>query len=146
MICMEQSCEHVVMQISTSDVSKCAHAQFVVCFAHAHSTNTPTSALGAKLVHESLNVTCAKLYMYCTTMHGIQQTYNCTTTGQVCMCEFFSYIHRPSTSTLPVNWLPWIQQLLTCLARQEGQYILNLLCYVGKAFPQAVYFPLGHSI
>ena len=42
----------------------------------------------------------------------------------------------------PVNWLPWIPQLLTCLARCEGQYILNLLCYVGKAFPQAVYFPI----
>jgi transformation/transcription domain-associated protein len=38
--------------------------------------------------------------------------------------------------------LPWIPQLLTCLARREGQYILNLLCYVGKAFPQAVYFPI----
>ena len=31
---------------------------------------------------------------------------------------------------------------MTCLARKEGQYILNLLCSVGKAFPQAVYFPI----
>lgn len=42
----------------------------------------------------------------------------------------------------PNHWLPWIPQLLTCLARREGQYILNLLCSVGKAYPQAVYFPI----
>ena len=42
----------------------------------------------------------------------------------------------------PNQWLPWIPQLLTCLARKEGQHILNLLCSVGKAFPQAVYFPI----
>ncbi len=42
----------------------------------------------------------------------------------------------------PNHWLPWIPQLLTCLVRQEGNYILNLLCSVGKAYPQAVYFPI----
>ncbi|KAL5497642.1 hypothetical protein EMCRGX_G014153 [Ephydatia muelleri] len=41
----------------------------------------------------------------------------------------------------PVYWLPWIPQLLTCLVRREGVHILNLLCSVGKAYPQAVYFP-----
>ena len=42
----------------------------------------------------------------------------------------------------PNHWLPWIPQLLTCLVRQEGSHILNLLCSVGKAYPQAVYFPI----
>ena len=34
-----------------------------------------------------------------------------------------------------------IPQLLTCLVRNEGTHILNLLCSVGKAYSQAVYFP-----
>ena len=42
----------------------------------------------------------------------------------------------------PVYWLPWVPQLLTCLVRREGVHILNLLCSVGKAYPQAVYFPI----
>ena len=42
----------------------------------------------------------------------------------------------------PVLWLPWIPQLLTCLVRKEGNHMLNLLCAVGKAYPQAVYFPI----
>ena len=42
----------------------------------------------------------------------------------------------------PMHWLPWIPQLLTCLVRNEGTHILNLLCSVGKAYPQAVYFPI----
>ena len=42
----------------------------------------------------------------------------------------------------PIHWLPWIPQLLTCLVRREGTQILNLLCSVGKSYPQAVYFPI----
>lgn len=42
----------------------------------------------------------------------------------------------------PGHWLPWIPQLLTCLVRREGTHMLNLLCSVGKAYPQAVYFPI----
>uniref|UniRef100_A0ABM0MIW8 Transformation/transcription domain-associated protein-like n=1 Tax=Saccoglossus kowalevskii TaxID=10224 RepID=A0ABM0MIW8_SACKO len=41
-----------------------------------------------------------------------------------------------------IQWLPWIPQLLTCLIRNEGKLILNLLGQVGKVFPQAVYFPI----
>ena len=41
-----------------------------------------------------------------------------------------------------IQWLPWIPQLLTCLARNEGKPILNLLSTVGRMFPQAVYFPI----
>ena len=42
----------------------------------------------------------------------------------------------------PIQWLPWIPQLLTCLVRSEGKWILNLLSTVGRMFPQAVYFPI----
>lgn len=36
----------------------------------------------------------------------------------------------------PVHWLPWIPQLLMSLVRKEGQFVLNLLCHIGKTFPQ----------
>ncbi|KAF0288488.1 Transformation/transcription domain-associated protein [Amphibalanus amphitrite] len=42
----------------------------------------------------------------------------------------------------PMHWLPWIPQLLTCLVRNEGKPIMNLLTQVGRTFPQAVYFPI----
>ena len=42
----------------------------------------------------------------------------------------------------PVQWLPWIPQLLVCLVRNEGRLVLNLLSQVGRMFPQAVYFPI----
>lgn len=42
----------------------------------------------------------------------------------------------------PIQWLPWIPQLLTCLVRPEGKVIINLLNQVGRMFPQAVYFPI----
>ena len=38
----------------------------------------------------------------------------------------------------PNQWLPWIPQLLTCLVRNEGKLIINLLSNVGRMFPQAV--------
>ena len=49
----------------------------------------------------------------------------------------------------PIQWLPWIPQLLTCLVRSEGELILNLLITVGRMFPQAsnemVYLVYKHS-
>ena len=42
----------------------------------------------------------------------------------------------------PLNWLPWIPQLLTWLARSEGKLIMEILTQVGRVFPQAVYFPI----
>lgn len=42
----------------------------------------------------------------------------------------------------PLQWLPWIPQLLACLVRFEKTSILNLLSQVGRAFPQAVYFSI----
>lgn len=35
-----------------------------------------------------------------------------------------------------------IPQLLTCLVRNEGRLIMNLLSQVGRMYPQAVYFPI----
>ena len=32
--------------------------------------------------------------------------------------------------------------MLTCLVRNEGKLIINLLSNVGRMFPQAVYFPI----
>ncbi|XP_053690427.1 transcription-associated protein 1 [Sabethes cyaneus] len=42
----------------------------------------------------------------------------------------------------PLQWVPWIPQLLCCLVQYEGTVILNLLSQVGRMFPQAVYFPI----
>lgn len=42
----------------------------------------------------------------------------------------------------PILWLPWTPQLLNCLVLYEGNVILNLLCLVGRVYPQAVYFPI----
>ncbi|CAN7941160.1 unnamed protein product, partial [Ixodes pacificus] len=42
----------------------------------------------------------------------------------------------------PMQWLPWIPQLLTCLVRAEGRLLLNLLVQIGRVYPQAVYFPI----
>lgn len=46
------------------------------------------------------------------------------------------------TGILPILWLPWTPQLLNCLVQYEGNTILNILCQVGRMFPQAVYFPI----
>ncbi|XP_076255473.1 transcription-associated protein 1-like [Rhynchophorus ferrugineus] len=42
----------------------------------------------------------------------------------------------------PILWLPWIPQLLNCLLQYEESVILNILCQVGRMFPQAIYFPI----
>lgn len=42
----------------------------------------------------------------------------------------------------PLQWLPWIPQLLCCLVQYETEVILNLLSQIGRMFPQAVYFPI----
>ncbi|XKL66766.1 hypothetical protein PGB90_010186 [Kerria lacca] len=51
-------------------------------------------------------------------------------------------VDRYSVGVPPSLWLPWIPQLLTCLGRNEGKYIVNLISQVGRMFPQAVYFPI----
>ena len=56
--------------------------------------------------------------------------------------ELAEAVDKYMTGVPPVQWLPWIPQLLTCLVRNEGKLILNLLSQVGRMFPQAVYFPI----
>ena len=51
-------------------------------------------------------------------------------------------VDKYMTGVPPIQWLPWIPQLLTCLVRNEGRPLLNLLSQVGRMFPQAVYFPI----
>jgi transformation/transcription domain-associated protein len=41
----------------------------------------------------------------------------------------------------PSHWLPWIPQLLSHLIQRDGKQILNLLCTIGRVYPQAIYFP-----
>jgi transformation/transcription domain-associated protein len=42
----------------------------------------------------------------------------------------------------PIQWLPWVPQLLNSLVRQDGKMVINLLNQVGRMYPQAVYFPI----
>ncbi|KAK9754069.1 FAT domain [Popillia japonica] len=51
-------------------------------------------------------------------------------------------LDKYSVGIPPILWLPWTPQLLNCLVLYEGNVILNLLCQVGRMFPQAVYFPI----
>ena len=51
-------------------------------------------------------------------------------------------VDKYMTGVPPIQWLPWIPQLLTCLVRTEGKPLLSLLSQVGRMFPQAVYFPI----
>merc|ERR1711971_422814 len=56
--------------------------------------------------------------------------------------ELAEAVDKYMTGVPPIQWLPWIPQLLTCLVRSEGKLILNFLSHVGRMFPQAVYFPI----
>ncbi|KFM75841.1 Transformation/transcription domain-associated protein, partial [Stegodyphus mimosarum] len=51
-------------------------------------------------------------------------------------------VDKNSVGVPPLQWLPWVPQLLTCLVRGEGRLMLNIISQVGRAFPQAVYFPI----
>ncbi|KAH9644539.1 hypothetical protein HF086_002340 [Spodoptera exigua] len=51
-------------------------------------------------------------------------------------------LDKYSVGVPPVQWLPWIPQLLSCLVQYDGTVILNLLSHVGRLYPQAVYFPI----
>nr|CAH7738958.1 unnamed protein product [Callosobruchus chinensis] len=51
-------------------------------------------------------------------------------------------LDKYSVGVPPILWLPWTPQLVNCLVQYEGNVILNLLCHVGRMFPQAVYFPI----
>ena len=51
-------------------------------------------------------------------------------------------VDKYATGVPPVQWLPWIPQLLTCMVRSEGKLLLSLLSKVGSNYAQAVYFPI----
>ncbi|XP_013181191.1 PREDICTED: transformation/transcription domain-associated protein [Papilio xuthus] len=51
-------------------------------------------------------------------------------------------LDKYSVGVPPVQWLPWIPQLLACIVQYDGNVILNLLSHVGRLYPQAVYFPI----
>ncbi|XP_047506869.1 transcription-associated protein 1 isoform X1 [Pieris napi] len=51
-------------------------------------------------------------------------------------------LDKYSVGVPPVQWLPWIPQLLSCLVQYDSNVILNLLSHVGRLYPQAVYFPI----
>ncbi|CAK1549719.1 unnamed protein product [Leptosia nina] len=51
-------------------------------------------------------------------------------------------LDKYSVGVPPVQWLPWIPQLLACLVQYDTNVILNLLSHVGRLYPQAVYFPI----
>lgn len=51
-------------------------------------------------------------------------------------------LDKYSVGVPPILWLPWTPQLLNCLLQYEDNVILNILCQVGRMFPQAVYFPI----
>ena len=51
-------------------------------------------------------------------------------------------VDKYSSGVPPIQWLPWVPQLLTCLVRLDGKMVLNLLNAVGRMYPQAVYFPI----
>lgn len=43
----------------------------------------------------------------------------------------------------PINWLPWVPQLLQSLVRErDGNQLISIVSQVSKIYPQAVYFPL----
>ena len=48
----------------------------------------------------------------------------------------------PHHTPLTVHWLEWIPQLLAGLGNREGRVMHMILHSVGKAHPQALYFPI----
>lgn len=58
------------------------------------------------------------------------------------VCSLMDALDKYSVGVPPVLWLPWTPQLLNCMVLYEGNVILNLLCQVGRMFPQTVYFPV----
>lgn len=47
-------------------------------------------------------------------------------------------LDKYSVGVPPVQWLPWIPQLLACLVQYDGNVILNLLSHVSIYFSVVV--------
>lgn len=56
--------------------------------------------------------------------------------------EMMEILEKYGQAIPPIQWLPWIPQLLNCLIQYEGDVIMNLLSNIARTFPQAVYFPI----
>lgn len=56
--------------------------------------------------------------------------------------QLMEAIEKYAIGVPPVQWVPWIPQLLCCLVQYQGIVILNLLTQVGRTYPQAVYFSI----
>lgn len=56
--------------------------------------------------------------------------------------EMLEMVDKYGSTIPPIQWLPWIPQLLNCLIQYEGEHIMNLLSNIARNFPQAVYFPI----
>jgi hypothetical protein len=54
-------------------------------------------------------------------------------------------VDKYSVGVPPSLWLPWIPQLLTCLARNEGKYIVNLISQVSIMNSDDVVFGGRHA-
>lgn len=59
--------------------------------------------------------------------------------GKRTLAEAFE---RYCCSIPPTQWLPWVPQILSSLARLEGGSIVHLATAIGRIYPQAVYFSL----
>lgn len=56
--------------------------------------------------------------------------------------EMMDVLEKYNQAIPPIQWLPWIPQLLNCLIQYEGDVIMNLLSNVARSYAQAVYFPI----
>lgn len=56
--------------------------------------------------------------------------------------SFMETLDKYAVGVPPIQWLPWVPQLLVYLVRHESNAIMNLLSQVGRMFPQAVYFSI----
>ena len=57
-------------------------------------------------------------------------------------CQLAEAIEKCSSGVPAIHWIQWIPQLTSSLVRKEGNNIFGILLTVGKAHPQAVYYPI----
>lgn len=57
-------------------------------------------------------------------------------------CSLLAAIEKYNGGIPPMQWLPWVSQLVSCIVQYEGTVIVNVLSQVGRVYPQAVYFPI----
>lgn len=55
-------------------------------------------------------------------------------------------LDKYSVGVPPVQWLPWIPQLLACLVQYEGNVILNLLSHVSFTYRFIFIYSVRHML